>query len=81
MIFFIFTFGIVILAVLALVGIGFAVWFKLRQKDIINKMEEMGMHHRAEQPDSQTIDGDFEVIDEPVEVIEEKSLEDNKREI
>ena len=72
MLVFAFTFGLVILVVLAVVGIGFAIWFKLRQKDIIKKMEEMGMHPHSEEPDSQTIDGDFEVIDEPHEVIEEK---------
>lgn len=61
--------GIFVFAILAVIGLGFAIWFRLRQKEILNSMEEMGSGHR---PPPGTIEGDYEVIEEETVVIEQK---------
>lgn len=69
MMIFAFTFGAFIFAVLAVIGLIFWAYFKLQKKEIINSMEQMGM---GQEPPSQTIDGDYEVVEAEFEVIEEK---------
>ena len=59
------TFGIFIFAFLAIVGLLFWGYFKLRQKDIIHKMNEMGMPPSPHHPDDgQTIEAEYEVVEE-----------------
>lgn len=70
-----FTFGIFIFAVLAVVGLLFVGYFKLRKKEIINRMDQMGM---GREPESPTIDGEYEVLDAEFEVLEEKPADASK---
>ena len=64
-----FTFGAIIFVVLALIGLAFWGYFKLNKKNIINNINQMGM---GREPESSTIDGDYEVVDAEFEVLEEK---------
>ena len=70
MLFFAFTAGIFIFAILAVIGLAFTIYFKLRKKDIINRMEQMGM---GTEQDSPTIDAEYEVVDADYEIIEDDS--------
>ena len=66
---FAFTFGAVVLVVLLVVGLAFWAYFKLNKKKIINDISQMGM---GREPEPETIDGDYEVVEAEFEVIEEK---------
>ena len=71
--FFAVSFGLVVFLLLGVVGLVFWGYFKLRQKDIIHKMNEMGMnpqHRASEHDDAQTIDAEYEVVEEPLEKLD-----------
>ena len=64
------TFGLFIIVLLGIIGLGFVAYFKLRGKEIINPVDQMGMGREPDNHDSQTIDAEYEVVEE-----EEKRLD------
>ncbi len=69
LLFFALTAGLIVFGVLIVLGIAFLIYFKLRNKEIINDISQMGMH---QEPPSPTIDGDYEVVEAEFEVIDDK---------